>query len=102
MGKELNLDMSRPSKRHNVSKPDRQPGSGGEGVLRGFAQQHYQLPERSRKIFMLDVFLHKNRRDPAVKVWKPPQNLLITHFHTLLAGLPPASARSSAWAHTTS
>lgn len=67
MGKELNLDMSRPAKRRKVSKPER-PGLAHEEILRGSAHQHYQLPERSRDIFMLDVFLRKNRRDPAVKV----------------------------------
>ncbi|KAI9462002.1 hypothetical protein BJY52DRAFT_1116777, partial [Lactarius psammicola] len=71
VGKELNLDMNRPAKRRKVSKLDRQTGIAHEGLPQAPPQQHYQLPDRSQNIFMLDVFLHENRRDPAAKDFLP-------------------------------
>ena len=66
VGRELNLDMSRPAKRRKVS--DRRTGITHEGLPQAPPQQRYQLPERSQNIFMLDVFLRENRQVPAVKV----------------------------------
>ena len=64
IGQELDLDMNRPAKRHRVLESVSQPGD----RVPQAPQLHYQLPEQSRNIFMLDSFLRENRRDPAVKV----------------------------------
>ncbi|KAH9169480.1 hypothetical protein EDB89DRAFT_2098737, partial [Lactarius sanguifluus] len=73
IGKELNLDMSRPVKRRKLSTPDGQleTGVAHKGLPQAPPQQRYQLPERSHHIVMLDVFLRENRRDPAVKDFLP-------------------------------
>ncbi|KAH9004426.1 hypothetical protein EDB84DRAFT_1573164 [Lactarius hengduanensis] len=73
IGKELNLDMSRPAKRRKLSTRDGQleTGVAHKGLPQAPPQQRYQLPERSRHIVMLDVFLRENRRDPAVKDFLP-------------------------------
>ncbi|KAH9011426.1 hypothetical protein EDB83DRAFT_2448378 [Lactarius deliciosus] len=73
IGKELDLDMSRPMKRRKLSTPDGQleTGFAHTGLPQAPPQQRYQLPERSHHIVMLDVFLRENRRDPAVKDFLP-------------------------------
>ncbi|KAI9431387.1 hypothetical protein H4582DRAFT_2085061 [Lactarius indigo] len=71
IGKDLNLDMSRPAKRRKLSKPDGKTGTMPKGLPQAPPQQRYQLPKRSQNVFMLDVFLRENRRDPAIKDFLP-------------------------------